>query len=35
MNLQIQMHLDLGMKTPSYHNGWEVVNNAMMNQKIH
>jgi hypothetical protein len=35
MNLQIQMHLDLGKRTPCYHNAWEVMNNAMMNQKIH
>ena len=35
MNLQIQMHLDLGKRTPCYHDAWEVMNNAMVNQKIH
>jgi hypothetical protein len=28
------MHLDLGKRTPYHHNAWEVVNNAMMNEKI-
>jgi hypothetical protein len=35
MNLQIQRYLGLSKITPCYYNAEEVMNKAMMNQKIH